>query len=63
MRYYGSFKLFIFFYEKISHAPKSTKKHQKHQQVPKSTKKHQQAPKSTKNAPNKSTKTQISEQK
>ena len=60
MRYYGSSKLFIFFYEKISHAPKSTNKHQ---QVPKSTKKHQQAPKSTKNAPNKSTKTQISEQK
>ena len=42
-----------FFYEKILHAQKSTKKHQK---APK-------APKSTKTQPSKNTKTQISKQK
>ena len=46
----------LFFYEKISHAQKSTKKHKKHQKAP-------NAQKSTKMQPSKSTKTQISEQK
>ena len=46
----------LFFYEKISHAQKTTKKHKKHKKPPKRTK-------STKTRPNKSTKAQISEQK
>ena len=40
----------LFFYEKILHAPKSTKKHKKAQKAPKSTK-------CTKTQPSKSTKT------
>ena len=35
----------FFFYDKISQAPKSTKKHQ---QAPKNTKRHQKAPKALK---------------
>ena len=49
----------LFFYEKILHSQKSTKKHQKHHKAPKA----QKAPKSTKKKPSKNTKTQISEQK
>ena len=48
--------LIFFFYGKISHAQKSTKKHQKAQKAP-------HAQKSTKIQPTKSTKTQISKQK
>ena len=40
----------LFFYQKILHAPKSTKKHKKAQKAPKSTK-------TTKTQPSKSTKT------
>ena len=35
----------LFFYEKILHAPKSTKSTKQHQKAPKSTKKHQKAQK------------------
>ena len=34
--------IYFFFYEKILYAPKSTKKHQRHQKTPK-TQKHKQA--------------------
>ena len=49
----------LFFYEKILHAPKSTKSTKQHQKAPKSTKKH----KKYKNATKQKHKTQISEQK
>ena len=49
----------LFFYEKILHAPKSTKSTKQHQKAPKSTKKH----KKHKNATKQKHKTQISEQK
>ena len=42
----------LFFYEKILHAPKSTKKHQKAQKALRA----QKTPKSTKTQPSKSTK-------
>ena len=45
-----------FFYEKISHAPKSTKSTEKHQKTP-------NAQRSTKMQPRKCTKTQIRQQK
>ena len=49
----------LFSYEKILHAPKSTKSTKQHQKAPKSTKKH----KKHKNATKQKHKTQISEQK
>ena len=36
---------FFYFYEKISHAPKSTKKYQKHRKAPKAQIKHKNAAK------------------
>ena len=53
---------FLFFYEKILQAPKSTKKYQKHKKAQKSPKK-TKSTKNTKMQPSKNTKPPISKQK